>query len=65
MQPKMFANLFEAIEKFVEQNCETPEWEQEDMFAHENLVLQMAKAAELIFHAAAESSRFTKEQEAG
>lgn len=62
MNPKMFAELFEAMNKFVEQNCESPEWEKTNFLSHENLELHMAKAAEIVFDATVESSVFTRDQ---
>lgn len=61
MNPILFAKLFSAMEKFIEQNCESDEWQ--DFWSPENLALHMAQAASIVLTATIESSVFTKEQE--
>ena len=62
MKPKMFAKLHEAMLKFVNQNCETDEWQQEDFLSPDDLELMMAKAAELVFDTAVQSSQYTERE---
>lgn len=49
MKPKLFAKLHEAIEKFIEQNVDSDEWQGEDFFTPETLSLRMAEAARTVF----------------
>lgn len=61
MKPKLFAKLHEAIEKFIEQNGDSDEWQGEDFFTPETLSLRMAEAARTVFDVAVESSKAAEE----
>jgi hypothetical protein len=58
MHPKLYLKLFETMEKFIEQNCASDEWKNADFYSPASLALRMSQAAENIFDATVEASKF-------
>lgn len=58
MRPKLFSDLHQLIEKFVKQNCEGEQWP--PTIAHPELALHMAQAAQVVFDATSETSRYVQ-----
>ena len=60
MHPTIFATLCGAIENWMSNHCEDSEWP--DTWFPEDLAIDMAKSARLVFDASIKSSEFTQGQ---
>lgn len=61
MNPKLQAKLFEAIDKFVEDNCTSEEWEWLDFLAVPFLADVMTAAAATVFDMNVSASKLAEE----
>ena len=61
MNPRLYSSLFKVIEDFIEEECESDEWQYDSFFAPENMAELMTNAASNIYDAIKESSRFTSD----
>jgi hypothetical protein len=60
MQPKLYSKLYEAIEKFLNDNCETDEYQALDFYSPDNMGLHMTNAAATVFDGIVEASKFAE-----
>jgi len=61
MNSKMFASLEDVMKKWVGEWVKTNEWENLDFYCPEDIELDMAKAATLVFDATVKASKFSEE----
>lgn len=62
MNPKLYVKLFEKIQEFVTESCESDEWARLDAYWPDDGEGLMADAASSVFDAIVASSKFTEEQ---
>lgn len=62
MQPKLFASLLEAIEKWTESVCESEEWERLNIHYPQDGDELIAKGASAVFDAIVSSAREAEEE---
>lgn len=60
MNARLYANLVELMEKFIEENCESDNWP--DFWADEDLAEDMASAAKLVIIGRVKAQRFYRDE---
>ncbi len=60
MDPRLFASLYDVIDKWMEKNCEEDIWP--DIFIDSNLSKNMTNAAATVFSAVMDNQHFVKQE---